>query len=342
MTEQPTVFIPLSEIPKEFDTASDAYSVAFEIARAGDVLGWRQLIKRIKPGIFKSLVQWRQNELDGEQLERQEPFQVVDKAVDIISPLISVALMGVESGREEFRDQKSILDDLLHISGWSDVGHTFWVRIPYALGYVYHSLHGSISLSTNQLDLALSLARVKTPVAKGTKYLHVRERSELRGYSEAISGSHGGNCLKSWEYLTEAYKKWDWLSRIFGDDSEYRTSLVAYYMALNIHELATVIASGQQNTLNTSSEYYFEIPLTFLSEDQDIIQCATSLLRRNPKLMELWTCLNVTREQIEHSWEDWIRLSENQLFKYDRYDPPFNPVAHLNLSDIFHHLFEGF
>ena len=342
MAEQPTVFIQLPEIPEKVESASHAYSIAFELARLGDVLGWRQLIKRTKPNAFKSLVQWRQNESDGEQSEPKESFQVVDQAVEIISPLISVALMGVESGREQFRDQKSTLEDLLNIVGWSPAGHTFGVSIPYALGYVYHSLHGSISLSTNQLDLALSLARVKVPVAKGTKYLHVWKMSELRGYSEAISGTPGGNCLKSWEYLSEAYKKWEWLSRIFGDDLEYRTSLVAYYMALNIHELATVIASGQQDTLNTSSEYYFDIPLTFLSEDQDITQRATSLLRRNPKLMELWTCLNVTREQIEHSWEDWIRLSENQLFKYDRYDPPFNPVAHLNLSDIFHHLFEGF
>ena len=42
-------FIPLPEIPEKFESASHAYSVAFDIARAGDVLGWRQLIKRIKP-----------------------------------------------------------------------------------------------------------------------------------------------------------------------------------------------------------------------------------------------------------------------------------------------------
>ena len=331
-------FIQLPEIPEKVESASDAYSIAFELARLGDVLGWRQLIKRIKPNRFNSLVEWRKNELDGRQPESKEQLvQVVDKAVDIMSPLMSVALVGVESGREPFRDQKSLLYDLLNIPGWSSAGYTVWINIPNALGYVYHSLHGSLCLSTNQLDLALGLARVKVPVANGTKHLHVWETGELRGYSESISGIRGGDCMESWQYLTEAYKKWEWLNPIFGDESEYQSSLVAYYMALNIHELATVIASGQQDTLNTSSEYYFNVPLTFLFEGYDIAQRATSLLRRNPEaLMELWTSLNITHEQIEHSWADWIRLSENQL---SRYGLPFKPEAHLNLSDIFRHLF---
>ena len=108
MAEQPKVFIPLPDIPKKFESAFDAYSVAFDIARAGDVLGWRQLIKRIKPGIFNTLVQWRQTELDGQRTTNNEELvKVVNKAVEIISPLISVALVGVESGREPFRDQKA-------------------------------------------------------------------------------------------------------------------------------------------------------------------------------------------------------------------------------------------
>ena len=49
----------------------------------------------------------------GEPPKDKELFRVVDEAVDIISPLISVALAGVESGREQFRDQKPTLDDLL-------------------------------------------------------------------------------------------------------------------------------------------------------------------------------------------------------------------------------------
>lgn len=305
----------LPDIADRVESAAEAYTAAVKLVRAGDVLGWRQLLKRIQPRAFKSLVQWRQNELDGQQPKSKEQIvRVVDEAVDIISPLISVALVGVESGREQFRDQKSLLDDLLNIARWNRAGYEVWIHIPYALGYVYHSLHGGISLITNQLDLALSLARVKI-FAYETRYFPVWEIGELVGYSQSISGTRGGNSVEGWKYMVEAYeRKCEWLAPIFGEELGYRTSLVAYYMALNIHELATEIASGHQESLNTRSEYHFAIPLTFLSEEYHITQRAVALLHNNrEELTNLWTCLNVTREQMENSWGDWIQLIKNRL-----------------------------
>ena len=223
----------LTKIPEQVGSASEAYKTASKIVRAGDVFGWRQLVKRIRPNVFKSLVEWRQDELDGKQPKSKEQLvQVVDKAVEIISPLMVVALVGVESGREQFRDQKSLFDDLQNIVGWNPAGYEVWIYLPNALGYVYHSLHGGVSLSTNQIDLALGLARVKIPVADGTKFFHLWEMSELRGYAQSISGTRGGNSLESWNYLVDAYERWEWLSSIFEDEQEYRVSLVAYYTIL--------------------------------------------------------------------------------------------------------------
>ena len=306
------VSIQLPEIPQEVQSASDAYAAAFEIARAGDVLGWRKLLTRIKPRVFSSLVEWRENELTGQQPQTKEHLtEVVDKAIEIISPLIAAALVGVESGREKFRDQKSLIYDIVNIAGWNPAGYTVWVNIPDTLGYVYHSLHGGLSLLTGQIDLALSLAREKIPIADTSRYLRLWETGELKGYAESISGNRGGNCIKSWEYLSTAYKRWTWLSPIFGDELEYRTSLVAYYMALHIHELADIIASGSQESLSSNPNPFFDIPLTFVSEGREINQRAVSLLLRKPEsLSMLWDVLDVTREQMEHYWKDWIRLSE--------------------------------
>jgi hypothetical protein len=158
---------------------------------------------------------------------------------------------------------------------------------------------------------------------------------QLRGYALSI----GGNSIESWNYLVNAYERWEWLSHIFENEQEYRTSLVAYYMALNIHELADAIALSQNTALNINSEYYFTIPLTFLSEEWNITQRAISLLRRNPEaLMEFWACLNVTREQMESSWEGWIDLSERELVRSGQL---FKMETLQNLSDIFRYLFEG-
>ena len=295
----------LPEIPEQVESASDAYCAAVEVVRAGDMFGWRQLVKRIKPRVFNSLAQWRQNELDGQRPENKEQLvQVVDEAVYIISPLISIALAGVESGREQFRDQKSILDDLLNSARSNRIGVS--ANILHTLGYVYHSLHGSLSLSTNQLNLALSLARVKIPDLYTTEHLHVWEKSALMGWSELF----GPNCVEGWNYLAKAYERWEWLAPIFGDELEYRTSLVAYYIALDIHELAATIASGKPG----QHGIFKNVPLTFISEGQDTNRHAISQLLRNPEaLKELWSSLNVTREQMENSREDWTRSSNNWL-----------------------------
>ena len=324
----------LPEIPEQVESVSEAYAAAIKLARAGDVLGWRKLVKQIKPNVFRSLVQRRQEGMAGEPPKGKERFQAVDEAVKIISPLISVALVGVESGREQFRDQKSILDDLLNIVGERDAGSSVWVDIPRALGYVYHNLHGGLSLSTNQLDLALNLARVKVPNLYKTEHLHVWEMNHLMGWF----GSFGPDPTDGWKYLIQAYeRRWEWLVPIFGDEWEYRTSLVAYYMALNIHELAAIIASGEQDTLE--SGYRFTVPLTFFSEDYNITQRATSLLRNQEKLTQLWACLNVTREQMESSWQEWIRSSEKWFG--GRYEGQRNSISRHNLIDIYRHFFEG-
>ena len=75
-----------TEIPEEIKSASAAYTTASKLVRAGDTFGWRQLIKQIRPNVFKDLVQWRQDELDREGVKSEEPFKVADKAVEIISP----------------------------------------------------------------------------------------------------------------------------------------------------------------------------------------------------------------------------------------------------------------
>ena len=324
----------LPEIPERVESAAEAYSTAVKLARAGDVFGWRQLVKRIKPKAFNSLKQRRQEGLDGEPPKSEERFQAVDEAVEIISPLISVALAGVESKMEQFRDQKSTLEGMLNTVGRRPAGPIVWGDIAFALGYVYHSLHGGISLFTNQLDLAFSLARVKIPNLRTQGHLHVWKRRELMGWSESL----GDNCTESWQYLAKACDRWKWLAPIFGDESGYRTSLVAYYMALSIHELASRIASDQQDILDDISAFSLKVPLIFLSEDYSITQQAIIMLRNQKELTQLWTCLNVTREQMESSWGNWIDTYEQRLWGGN--ERQHNSIARRDLIHIFRNFFE--
>ena len=301
----------LTEIPDEVISAREVYITATQLIRAGDTLGWRQLVKQIRPTVFKSLIQWRQNELEKQESKSDEPFQTVDKAVEIISPLMVVALAGVESGKEEFRDQKSLLDDLLNVVGWDSTGYTAWVRAPYALGYVYHSLHGGVSMNTNHLEIAFNLALVQVPDVDTIKHPPIWRWRELMGWCELFP-----NWIDAWNYLVRGFERWEWLSLIFGTDVEYRSSLVAYYMMLNIHELAAQIASEIKNKSNNNYNITFSSHLcvlpTFMSENQDIYKQAQLLLLRDPDaVIELWEKLNVTHEQMQNLWREWVRSIEH-------------------------------
>ncbi|MDE0085044.1 MAG: toll/interleukin-1 receptor domain-containing protein [Candidatus Poribacteria bacterium] len=322
----------LPDIPEKVESVTHAYESAFDLVRANDALGWARLVRRVRPNAFKSLVIWRQKELDKQQPESiEQRYQAVDKAVDIVAPLISMALVGVESCNQHFNDQEYLLDDLLNIrnrDGWDPSGYTSWIDIPDALGYVYHSLHGSLCIMTDQIVLALGLARVKTRRIIDSRFVgSVWEHSELMGWSKSL----GGKCTDNWKFLVNAYKRWKWLDLIFEDEVTYQTSLTAYYLALHIHELAVEINSGREVS---PRGHHFSVPIDFLTEKNEVKQRAISLLLRNPALPELWTCLNVTQDQMKDSWDDWIHSCGRWLMGvYKNHWYGFDPMPHENFFD---------
>ena len=290
----------LLEIFEIVESASDAYKTAEALIVEGNKPGWLQFVKKINQNISKSLQKWKLELVQLSPKSKEQLFKVIDQTVDIVSPLICVSLAGVESKEKEFNSQKSVLHDLFTITEWKDSSYTVWIDMPNPLRYVYHSLHGGLALKTDQLTLALNIAkeevRITYPESKGK----VWKMGELTG---GIRFSSKMGPKDHWELLADAYKRWEWLSNIFANDLEYRSLLVAYYMALNIYELATVIDSGDQEDFNN---YRLKVPLDFLSEEYETKERATDILLRNSGVPELWECLNVTEDQMKNFWEPWI------------------------------------
>ena len=172
----------LSNAHEQGHPATNTYLKAIEIASDQNPVKWRQLFKQTRSTVSTSLVQWGGNEL----LSGHEPRdgeQFVDETVDIISPLISASLAGVESGQEHFKNQKSVLNNLLSVSDSDLDSRLTWERIRYTLGYVYHSLHGAISLNTEQVDLALDLAKVKVKFWGDQNFESLWKASPFMGWS---------------------------------------------------------------------------------------------------------------------------------------------------------------
>ena len=292
---------PIS-IPEKPSSASDHYRIASDLVRASDLLGWRQLTKRLPSSVVSGLLQLRKDRIgDRPPQGHDDLFEVVDEAVSIASPIICIALAGVESGREQFREQKALLSELLYIPDWERSGYSAWIDIPYAIGYIYHSMHGAISLSTNQMESAISLAKYKVLIRHSGSYTELWRESNLMGWSE----SFGGNCTSGWDYLASACSRLDWVGEIFGDELEYKTALVAYYMALSIHNLAWLRKSGKSS--KDLSPIDISVPLLFLSEESEVNRRAVSLLFANPKETErIWGVAGVTRKQMTDWWDTWI------------------------------------
>ena len=305
-------------VPAQAECTNRVYSEAIDLVSANNFLGWRQLSKKVWLNARESLVQLGQNTLLPEPLlENTEDF--VDKAVESISPLMSLALAGVESRSEPFKDQKSVFEELLSVSDPDLSPFLTWERLRHTLGYVDHSLHGALCLDTGQIDLALDLARVKVDLYRARDFREVWEEIPLVGWSPLIGEN---DCTEGWKYIASAYERWAWLSPVFADDLKYRTSLVAYYLSLHIHELAKAIVLRRQGESRTNFASNLFVPPTFLSEGREINQRAISLLARSPAVTKLWSSLDVTRAEMEDSWDNWLRECENWLRGVYKWEPP--------------------
>ncbi len=290
-------------IPTDFLDASEVYRSAVELARLNDLYGWRQLIKRARRPAQDSLSVWKSKYEKVAPLEGEDFGPVVDEAVTGISPLLVIALTGVESGRDEFKDQRDLVDELYHPEGWPQGGYTKIVDLPTTLVYVYQALHGAVCTLTGQLEVAVALADTKIKDKSQGQLRSLWRLHDIVGWPKSL----GGNCLTAWQYITSAITRWPWLAEIFGSERDYRTSLAAYYMALNVYELVTDIAEGRAANWTPDTQARMFVPLMFTFETDTIQQRALSLLLRNKQSVSLlWERRSVSRENMEKLWPIWI------------------------------------
>lgn len=290
-------------IPTDFMDASEVYRSAVELARRNDLYGWRQLVKRARRPIQTLLAEWRAKYEHNLPREEEALLHAVDEAVNAIAPLLVIALTGVESGREKFTDQRALIDEVYEIDNWERGGYTVLVDLPDALAYVCQALHGATCMLTGQLELALDLADVKIRDVNRNGHRSLWRIRQIIGWPKSL----GGNCITAWQYVSTANVRFPWLNEIFGGERDYRTSLAAYYMALNVYELATDIAEGRAEKFKPGDQPMLFVPLNFTFESETVQQRALSLLTRNKQsVRSLWERKGVSRDDVERCWPVWM------------------------------------
>jgi len=233
-------------------------------------------------------------------------------------------LAGVESCRDKFNKQVSILDDLLAPKDWNKAGKVVVAEVPAAIAFVYQASHGAMCIYTEQIALATQLALTPTFPDNRNESVPLYKRPGIIGWCESL----GRSCTGTWKFLSECADRLVWIKEIFGDDFE---SLVcSYYMVLNILELAHTVASGQEEIIRQNN-IRLDVPPCFEGSKEHIRKKAYRNLLNSPEeVKSIWRDLNVTDKQIKELWSDWVKhtaSSHYQIFRITRSNVP----THANL-----------
>ncbi len=308
--------LPLERVDANGRGAADVYRLALDIARRQDLVAWRKLVKSVRRSVNACLAKWR---IEGERTilsNHEKALEVAWEGVLVCAPLFAVALAGVESMGDVFTDQRGVVDYLLNPAGWRREGLVWMTEFPETLAFVFQAVHGAVCLDTRQLHVALDVAKMQMPDSHGAETRMLLRCHQIIGWPKSL----GGKSTVAWEFLTGAYGRVEWMNEIFATDREFRVALCAYYLALQVLELAELIARGREDVLAQERFDDRSVPLCFLSERDDIPQEAYRLLLRSrPEVA--WESLGVSRPKMAEHWPRWMEHSAAWLAAV--YEPHF-------------------
>ena len=302
------------ELPKGVREPLAIYGTAVALARRGDIIGWRQLVKDARRTSYQGLLEWRSKYDLIRPADEETLLRAVDEAIENISPLLVIALVGVESGANQLKDQRALLDDLLNVERWSYSGQPVLVELPIALGFAYQALHGALCFETGQWDLAVSLANTSVHTRDGDAEI-LRRRYDLVGGPRSLAG----NYLIAWRFLSSAYTRLSFINALFSSERDYRAGLVAYFLCLNLLELCDFVAQGGEKSVQEGKTWALDVPLCCLSEERETIQRGISFMERSPQLApELCRLSGVGLGDIKRAWPVWNQICSNWASRYCR------------------------
>lgn len=284
-------------IPAEVGTPEECYQLCVDLVRRNDLLGWRQLVKNARrrldemPALARELSQSVQD-------DDEWRGKAVDTAVDCVSHLIVISLVGLES-RDPKYDYHRLLDDLLGVE-WQSGGPTIVVELPQSLAFVYQALHGALAVNTGQLSLATDLAAALMASSDGQTQSWLWQ--SVFGWPRTLGG-----CRKGWDYLSGIGERWEWLQLLFGRAADYLDALTAYYMSLTVNELAVFLAKGGRKYFDADRRVTPEVPPCYLLQEHASIHRAATLLKGQADFSDLWERAGVPRDQMASYWPAWVK-----------------------------------
>jgi len=289
---------------------------ALSLARAKDLIGWRQLEGQLRADYPTRIASWRRDNEGRDKptfTTKEGLFAVIDRLVQAISGRIDIALVGVYSQESGLVDQRRVLDDLITIP-WDTTGRKFAAQAPRGAAFLFHHLHGALACSLERPDLAVRVAEGEFP-AHDPQYgrlpawrlpdLHRPVTFEKREWA--------------WEYLTEARARMPELAFLFALQRDFDVGLASYSMLMSLLEVAydadstmRAIEGGQLKFLDR-----FDVPPMFaemsgevrreaaarIFGSQEVVRMVVERAKAKPeRVRAVWPMWNKGLNRQVHNW----------------------------------------
>ena len=314
----------LSKKQKGYENLIDLYNKAILITQNNDAIAWRKLIQSVSKDFSIKLNKWFDKYKNDKIFDKNTTIERILEAASIYSPLICISLTGVESGKDEFKNQSSVLDTILYPQDWGHSGPTVYTNINRGIAFIYQALHGALSLDTNQPDLALGLATTVIADKYNSKSLPLWKINDLIGWPDSL----GHNCIIAWNVIKSLPDNWEWLINIFGNADKYINSLCSYYALLNFYEYLDLFINSNENILKVPGNVKLDVPVCFLKEENNTIHGINLLIRNIDSLEKLIKDYNLDINLIKENWNVWIQIYTDWIFRANmgflRGDDPYS------------------
>jgi hypothetical protein len=276
---------------------------AMEFIKTGDTIGWKRILLEIKMAAQVELKGWREKHEREANRGNYSTDAFLEPGLAIFSPLISVVLLGVESGKDGFMNEAGILDDIIYPTGWKYHGSTEFLEFPLVAGAVYQVLHGAFCLKTSQV--ALAAAVVDRPIAD---YHNFSTRPNQSAWIKV--GQLGGTYLTP---IRSLFETWSWIPACFGCKEEFESALCAYGCLLNVLDYCENLTS---HGVGGSSK--FSIRTYPFSMEERFKRKAYSMLIRSPSEMrQIWRSKGISDEDFYKAWIPWVQASAAQISRFN-------------------------
>jgi hypothetical protein len=292
----------IPDLEKIADDIQVVYDTALEVAREGDLVAWRRIVRQATLPISEQLLAWRQEHETKVPRDIKLLQEMALRGANIYAKLFSIALAGVESGREKFTNQIGLIDEILNPRGWNPAGITTIVNFPDTVAYIYQALYGAMCLQTGQITLVTKFARSRITKSFETGSLPLYQRHQIVGWPDTL----GRKSIEAWSFLVNLPDKWHWLNKPFSTLEEFRESLCAYYLILNVIEFTDTISENKEDILQ-QKEIRLEVPLCFLQENFETLKRAYRLALVEPdQVKAIWQTKGILDSKMKELWPRWI------------------------------------